>query len=80
MDSDSSGDAPLNPHVLHFLEFVLGIDGNQNSGWYMFWSGLAPSLAAWMCFLFAWFTLRIELQALRLETQLLAHELKRVSE
>ena len=66
-------------HWLHLLSHALGID-TQRSHEYDFWSGFAASGAAWVAILFAWFTLRIELRALRLETKLLARELEQVSD
>lgn len=62
--------------MIHLVLHVLGID-TQQSDWYDFWSGFGASGAAWLAIMFAWYSLRIELRAMRLETELLSHELAR---
>lgn len=64
-------------HVAYWLLHVTGID-TQQSYFYDFWSGIAASGAAWAAIFVAWWTMRIELRALKLESQVLALELERL--
>lgn len=65
--------------LTYWLPHILGID-TQQSWFYDFWSGFAASGAAWLAIIFAYYTLRIELKALKLETQLLSYELEKARE
>lgn len=62
--------------ALWWLEHILGID-TQLSPFYDFWSGFGAAAGTWLGIGLAWFALRIELRALKLETELLRRELDR---
>lgn len=62
--------------LFHWLLHLAGMD-SQETAFYMFWSGIGPCLVGSVAIYFARKSVRLELEALRLEMQLVAAELER---